>query len=292
MQMERNSPMNEFESALKKLGFTQYEAQALSCLIKFKNLDATSITQYSGVPQPKVYETMEKLHARGLVDKIPMGRKWIFKIKAKSMLKRSIEKLLHNFEEGGQFILSKIETNYGTEESSEIPFVGVAGDEKINEYLEAAIEDAQQSILFFFPHRFLQDEVLRLFSVASSKIDVRIICRDESQAVALAAQLKNAAIYMLESAAFEKIKEFITMIGNFLPKDQKTPYTFEIIEKLAMSLGEIFGLAIFDEKKSLFMIPIPIDLPMAIVSTLPELIQFHNTGMQEILESCRLIENA
>ena|SRR5271157_896013 len=282
--------MDEFESALKKLGFTQYEAQALIALIKFKDLDAPSITQHSGVPQPKVYETMEKLYTRGLVEKVPLGRKWVYTIKPQSLLEKRIEEIVSEFSHDGQFILTSINSVYGTEKGFEIPFVGVAGEENIVVNLAFAIMDARESVSTFIPHYLFQESVIASLSDASEKFPVEVICREESHAQELVEQLPNAQIYLLETQAFETIKHVEEMIRSILPPEQKESFGFGLIQNLLQNISDIFGLAVFDQRKSFFLVPVPLGIPSAIVSTLPEMLQFHSQGIQEILKSCRRIE--
>src|SRR5271157_1086790 len=283
--------MNEtLESAFNKLGFTRYEALAFLAIVKFKNLDAQGITQHSGVPQPKVYETMEKLLSRGLIDKIPLGRKFVYEVKQKSLVEEKIGEIQQDFSNSSQFILSNIDSTYGTEQGSEIPFVGIAGTKQIIEYLSYAIDDARESVSSFMPHHLMQQSIVASLSIASEKVQVSIICREEADALELVDQLPNVQVYVMETRAFEIVQEIGQKIESFLPPSQKASYAFGIIQNLLQNFSDIFGLTVFDQRKSFFLVPIPLGVPMAIISTLPEMLQFHTEGINEILKSSRLIK--
>jgi sugar-specific transcriptional regulator TrmB len=282
--------MEEFETALNKLGFTRYEAQALIAIIKFKSLDAPGITQNSGVPQPKVYETMEKLVSWGLVDKVPIGRKGIYQVKPKSIVEKRIGMILQEFSSTGQLALTSIDSTYDTGQGIEIPFVGIAGTENIIEYLSVAIEDARESVSLFLPSYLVQGAVIASLNAASQKIQVEIICRDETNAMELAEQLPNASIYVLSSPAFDVVHQIGEMIKSFLPDEQRTSFSFGIIEKVLDNAAETFGISAFDQQKSFFLIPLHVGVPSAIITTLPEMLKFHLEGIHQILKSSKQIQ--
>jgi sugar-specific transcriptional regulator TrmB len=56
------------EAELKKLGLREYETKVYLALLKYGKLDAKQIAAYSGVPQNRVYETIESLQKLGFVD--------------------------------------------------------------------------------------------------------------------------------------------------------------------------------------------------------------------------------
>lgn len=54
--------------ALDKAGLTEYEAKCFVALTRIDEGTAKEISQLSGVPQSRVYDTVEQLHEMGLVD--------------------------------------------------------------------------------------------------------------------------------------------------------------------------------------------------------------------------------
>jgi sugar-specific transcriptional regulator TrmB len=59
------------EELLRSLGLTKYEIDAYLTLLKFKNITAYSLGQLSGVPQGRIYDVVEKLMSKGLVELHP-----------------------------------------------------------------------------------------------------------------------------------------------------------------------------------------------------------------------------
>lgn len=56
---------------LQSLGLTEYEAKVYLALVQHGRLSAKDISTYSGVPQNRVYETVEVLKSKGLCDIVP-----------------------------------------------------------------------------------------------------------------------------------------------------------------------------------------------------------------------------
>lgn len=55
------------EDALEKLGFSEYEKRVYLALLKKNPIGGYELARVSGVPRSRVYETLEKLEARGVV---------------------------------------------------------------------------------------------------------------------------------------------------------------------------------------------------------------------------------
>jgi len=116
------------------------------------------------------------------------------------------------------------------------------------------------------------------------KIDIKIILLDDASDVYIE-QHKQLELYRLNTPAFEVIKEILSKIEQFIPPEHGKAYSFQIIKDLALNIKKIFGIILVDDKKSFFKIPLPVKLPMAILSSLPELVEFHTNGMNAILAS-------
>lgn len=57
----------ELISALTRLGFSQYEAQAYSALVGQEPLNGNEVSKRAGMPPSKVYETLNRLEAKGAI---------------------------------------------------------------------------------------------------------------------------------------------------------------------------------------------------------------------------------
>ncbi len=189
-----------------------------------------------------------------------------------------------NIQDLGQKSVEIIDTIYGTEEAEDLPFIGIAGEAVLQEYLYMLIDTAKEAIISFLPHNHYDNKMISILNKRKDEIEIKLIFHDRDIGE-LEKQLSGIDKYYLSAPAFDIIKTILENIENFLPPEQKKAYSFQIIKEIAIHLEDIFGLMIIDWKKSFFKIPIPIPLPMAILSMLPQLIDFHNSGMKKILAS-------
>jgi sugar-specific transcriptional regulator TrmB len=281
--------MDKLSTLLKKLNFTQYEALILETLIKYHILSAYELHKYSGVPQPKIYETMVRLQQKSFIDIIPRGRKKLYMIKPREYIQEKLLNYTKQIQDIGKDCITIIDNTYNSEETEEIPFIGVAGGEKIQEYLYMLIDTAKNSIISFFPKSHFDDKIISILNNQKDNLDIKLVFQDESVRN-LQQKLPEIEFRILKSPAFKNIKNIFDKIENFIPLNQKNSYTFQILQNIVLNLEEIFGLIVIDDKKSFFKIPIPIDLPIAIFSTSPELVQFHLDGITELLNSSVKLE--
>jgi sugar-specific transcriptional regulator TrmB len=276
--------MNHLEKLLQNFGFTQYEAQTLNTLIRYKTLSAREIHKYSGVPQPKIYETMIKLQQKGLIDIYPKKKKKVYLIKPKEVIQERLLNYSRKIQDLGQKSIEIIDNIYDTEEAEDLPFIGIAGETVLQEYIYMLIDTAKETIISFLPLSHYDEKIISILNKRKNDIEIKLIFHDKKIGE-LENQLSGIDKYYLNAPAFDIIKNILENIENFLPKEQKQAYSFHILKEIAIHLEDLFGLMIIDWKKSFFKIPIPIQLPMAILSMLPQLIDFHNLGMKKILES-------
>jgi sugar-specific transcriptional regulator TrmB len=59
--------MNDLQTKLIQIGFTEYEAKAYLALLKEHPVSGYQVSKNSGVPRSMVYEVLSRLHARGAV---------------------------------------------------------------------------------------------------------------------------------------------------------------------------------------------------------------------------------
>lgn len=280
--------MDHLEELLQELNFTQYEAQAFTTLIKYKMLSAREIHKYSGVPQPKIYETMLRLQKKGFINIIPKGKKKMYMIKPREVIQEYFLNKTRKIEELGTKSVEIINRIYDTEESVDIPFIGIAGEEHIQEYIHMLIDTSKEIVISFLAVHHYDDKIISLLNSRKDEIEIKLIFQDNNLGD-LKSRIPGIEIYILDSPAFDTVLKMVSNIEKFLQPEQKNSYGFSIIKDIAINLGNIFGLMVIDWKTSLFKIPIPIKLPMAIMSMLPELVDFHNKGIKEILATSTLI---
>lgn len=276
--------MDRLEPLLKEFNFTKYEAQILETLIRYIVLSAREIHIYSGVPQPKTYENLLLLQKKGLVDVIHRKKKKLFMIKPKEKIQEYFLNFSRNIQAISNKSLEIIDKIYSTEEAEEIPFMGVAGLEAIQDFIYMLIDAAKKSFISFFPLNFFNTKIFTLLTQKIGDIDIKIILLDDVSD-GFIEQYKHLGLYRLNTPAFDVIKEIISKIEHFLPPEHGNAYSFQIIKDLALHIKDIFGIILVDDKKSFFKIPLPVKLPMAILSSLPELVEFHTNGINAIFAS-------
>lgn len=93
----------EILSRLQDLGLTEYESKVYLALVQHGKLNAKDISTYSGVPQNRVYETVETLKSKGLCDIIPGSPKGFEAFEPEI----AINNLINNKEDG----LKKLKRN-------------------------------------------------------------------------------------------------------------------------------------------------------------------------------------
>ncbi|MBN1215617.1 MAG: TrmB family transcriptional regulator [Candidatus Lokiarchaeota archaeon] len=276
--------IEKLEENLKKMNFTKYEAKALVTLIKYNNLDASELAKYSNVPQPKVYETMEKLNTKGYIDIISEGRAKFYKIRPKHSITQIFDDEYLEFKNNYEEIKSEINTIYSIEKDTEIPFIGISGEKQLQGYMIDLIEQAENRIVAFLHHDYYTQSLIEAINRVSKKKDIHLIFHDKNSSENLKTVILNTNIYYLKDQIFTKIKTFFQNIPNFIP-NIKDSYGINILTQVIDKLNQNFGLLLDDNKKSIFIIPFPIKYPIAIVSTLPDLVNFHMNGVDEILKN-------
>lgn len=281
--------MENIEEALLELNFTKYESKALITLIKYHSLSASDIYKYSGVPQPKIYDTMLKLQTKGFVDVFPQDKHKIYRIKPKHIVQARIQEYISKIRNIGSQIKNEIEDIYESEETSDIPFVGIAGENSIQENVYMLIETAKSSFSAYFNENYFNEKTIQLINEMDENIEINLVFHNMNKITELQPKIAKASFYYLEYPGYETFPKIIEMIENFLPKDQKSSYSFDLIKKMSYRIKDLFSIAVVDKKTSLFTIPLPVNIPISILSTLPDIVEFHSDGMDAIIKAAKKI---
>lgn len=284
------SNAESLERLLEQLGFKKYEKMCLITLLKYKVLSAREAYKYSGVPQPKIYETMNDLKQKGLID-IDVSKKIkIYRIKPKYIINNYIERVISALYELGEESKDHVEELYGSEESEEISFIGVAGLNKVLEFMHSEIDTAEESIAMFFSPLHFNQEIIALLVEKSQKVNINLFFHIEEDIENLINQLpKKITIRKIKNSIIEPLEMLFKMIEKFMSKEKMNLQIFNILKEMGLNINELLGILIIDQKKSLFRIPLPIDIPMMILTTLPEIVQFHINGFHNIMENSEVV---
>ncbi|MFB5663122.1 TrmB family transcriptional regulator [Alteribacillus sp. HJP-4] len=138
---------SEVVSALKDLGLTEYEAKIYVSLLRNNPSNGNAIANLSGVPSPKVYESLRKMRDRGLVFTVSGGNKKnqirYTPLPYEDLLKTKKDSFMNNFQYLNQ-LLPEISSQKDTGQSE---FLVVQGYMSSIETIRSAISESQSEII-------------------------------------------------------------------------------------------------------------------------------------------------
>ncbi|MHA1757715.1 MAG: helix-turn-helix domain-containing protein, partial [Promethearchaeota archaeon] len=254
---------------------------------RYHTLTASELSKYSGVPQPKIYETMIKLHDKGFIDILTYKNKKLFKVKPKNILKRRIQSLVDQIKKAGSEISEVIDKTFDSEEATEIPFIGMAGREQLQENIYMSAENAKKMFLALIPLQYYDEHLIEILQDKNESIEVKLIFQNIKDAKQMAKKVPKIKVFQ---ASIPILKEFEWGLSNLIQSYEGNPFFQNIGNQLKLYFKERFGLIVIDQKKSFFAVPMPVDLPVAILSSLSEIVNVHTHGMNEIIKSAKFIE--
>ncbi|MDD3291766.1 MAG: helix-turn-helix domain-containing protein [Methanocellales archaeon] len=148
---------------LKKLGLTEYEAKAYVALTRIKTGIVSEIHLVSGIPRSAVYDVLNKLKEKGIID-VQQAKPIRYKVIPP---KKCIEKLKEDFIIKSEDALNSLEEIYktGEVESSEEAVWTISGIKNISDRVVEMFKNARTDIIFMTSHPFFPDiaEVYPLF---------------------------------------------------------------------------------------------------------------------------------
>lgn len=154
----------EAVTALEELGLTEYEAKCYVALTRIPEGSAKEISQLSEVPRARVYDVVDKLHQRGLVDvqeSDPRQFKAIPRERALAVLRESYESQV----EAADAALSELETADSSEERG---IWTVSNAPHVTERAVALLEDAEDhAYLVIADESVVSDEILDQLAATS-----------------------------------------------------------------------------------------------------------------------------
>lgn len=130
--------------ALMKLGLNEYEAKVYLALAALKVAGAGRIHDVSGVPRPRVYEVLEELAKKGLVE-TQQGRPVLFSARAPS---EAVKRLVNTYMKTGEEVIRHLKRIEGTErvEAAEALAWAIKGERQIANKLREIVDSAKKDI--------------------------------------------------------------------------------------------------------------------------------------------------
>jgi sugar-specific transcriptional regulator TrmB len=194
----------EAEAFLKHLGFTEYEAKAYLTLISQGPMNAEKISAASGIPLPRVYDTMNGLAGRGLIF-VSSTRPQSFKVinpKQLSVLlieeeKRKADEKIKKIEEIAPQFLSTVASSY-QEKTGESEEVIASIKRKINmeKLWFDLFSEVKQEVFIFAGNLSWVDKTFPIIkSIVKKGIKCRILwCRSGKEVVPRIKRLMKAGV--------------------------------------------------------------------------------------------------
>lgn len=127
---------------LEELGLTEYEARCFVALSRVEKASAKEVSDLSDVPRSRVYDAVDRLHRRGLVDvqqSDPREFRALSEEKALQVLRDQYEETISNAGDA----LGALERSEDLEESGAW---AISDHEHVTDRIEALLEDADDEV--------------------------------------------------------------------------------------------------------------------------------------------------
>lgn len=161
----------EAVTALENLGLTEYEAKCYVALTRVSEGSAKEISQLSEVPRARVYDVVDRLHQRGLVDvqeSDPRQYRAIPRTRALDVLRQTYDAQV----EAASAALAELETANSPEERG---VWAVANAEHVTERAVALLEDAEEHVSFIVADESVVDEEILDQLAATSSGETTVV---------------------------------------------------------------------------------------------------------------------
>ena len=162
----------EAVNALKRLGLTEYDAKCLVALTRLPQGTAREISQVAEIPRSRVYDSIDRLEARGLVEAQESEPK-VFRAVPIDTAIRLLEDEYESYIDTVEDSLRAVEPTYkGTDRG----VWALEGRARVNERTREMVERAEEEIVLFLFEDGLLDEriVARLDEAAEDGISVLV----------------------------------------------------------------------------------------------------------------------
>ena len=165
--------------AVTQLGLTEYEARCFVALTRLAQGTAKEISQLSDVPRSRVYDTVERLHQRGLVDvqqSEPRKYRAVSKDEAFDKLRRNYNSSIETADEA----LGRIESAETAEEKG---VWAIADADHVSDRIETLLDGADNHIHFLIGNETtLKDDALDRLAAAGDR-GVTVVVEVASESV-------------------------------------------------------------------------------------------------------------
>ncbi len=197
----------------KDLGFTEYEAKVLACLVKLKTAGPKEISLDSGVPQNKLYSIIKKFENEGRISLISIEPKKYQLIDIDNLVK---EKLKEKEDKLKELMESSKDINLIGDKEGQFVFSLIKGQKAIMNKLVELNKNAEREILGVQRNwKYWGEGVREMEKGIKRGVDVKLIGVINNETLKRAEEWKRAGC---------KIKVYNKKFGNY-------PLRFTIFDK-------------------------------------------------------------
>jgi len=180
----------KLQEVLKSFGLSDYEAKALVALLSKGTLTAKEVSEISGIPRTSVYDVMDSLVSKGLVESFGKPKKF------KALSARDIIAVLSS---GVSRNLEYLKRELPKVEAEEVDVIRVYRGEMVLEKLREFVEEAENEIIGVIS--YIPDTLAEILRKARCKL---VIISSNASVI------ENAETY-----EFERKKEVARSFRNF-----------------------------------------------------------------------------
>ncbi len=167
-------PLDNLVKALERLGLKGYESQAYIALLKLKEATASEIASSSGVPQPRIYDVLESLARRGLIEySVERPRKYRA-LPPASAIPLLVKKHIRELSETGRIISEELNRLFNMEHEGKGPNLWIShnvevGLNKVKTILKKAKEEVVIAV-----NRKIYRRIIRTVARKASRNSTRV----------------------------------------------------------------------------------------------------------------------
>lgn len=152
--------------ALEELGLTEYEAKCFVALTRVAEGTAKEVSKLSDIPRSRVYDTVERLHERGLVD-VQQSDPRRYKAVPKEAAFEKLRKDYISSIEAADRALDNVQSSENVEEEGAW---SISEHEHVVDRVEALVDDAEESIHYLVADAAVVEErTLERLAAASDR---------------------------------------------------------------------------------------------------------------------------
>ncbi|WP_323191884.1 helix-turn-helix domain-containing protein [Halostella sp. PRR32] len=184
-------------TALESVGLTEYEARCFVGLSRIRKGTAKEISQLSDVPRSRVYDALERLHERGLVDvqqSEPREYQAVETETALSVFDRDFRTTLDEVDEA----LGNVDTDRRLEKQG---VWAIANRDHVIDRTETLLDDAETEVYLLVGHEAGVDEEVfdKIDELARNDVDVLVEVPSESAKKQVLDVIPAATVSVYES---------------------------------------------------------------------------------------------